>query len=696
MPDGLVRVALAHPRAIIATWLMVVIASIVVLVAGSGDIAETGYTVPGSESARVDQLIRGHIPGARGTTIVAVLEASRPNLTAPSSTVKSYFARPIRLLRRLPHVEYAEQVAAGFEGIARPPDPLLAIVPITLDLSFAATEKRVPEIERVLRNASGRGESFGLVGSVMVARRYASIARQDLVHAETLALPISLATLCVAFLSLVAAALPVVLAAFTLAATLAALNLISLQVGLSVFVINTASAVALGLSIDYALIVVSRFREERRLGAELDQAIARAMQTAGRSVIVSGLAVAASASALAAIGVSLFSSIAIGGILASLIAALAATTLLPAVLCVIGTRLDILTLRRAAAAERRGGLWRGLAKLVTTHPAAAGLTSLALLVALALPALSLRLDVSSVSELPSHDPVTVVLRRVSAVFGQGAVGLVEIVTKRPGTVAGVVRGDPAVLGDAVTLKGTGGWYLDEVDLRSPPDSDAAHRAVASLRRQLHSHGGRSLVGGVTASEMDLIGRVSSRIPVVIAVAVLVGFLALAVGLRSIIVPLKAVLSSVLSVAATLGILLRCFPSAGSHGLAFFVPIVVFAVVFGLSIDYEVFLVSRIQEAAALGHSTKTSVGIGLMRSGRPITLAALTVATVFVVFWLSALEGIRELGLGVGVAILLDVTIVRCIFVPASIILLGRWNWWFPVSRRIEQAPVGDGRLDSA
>jgi uncharacterized membrane protein YdfJ with MMPL/SSD domain len=697
MPERWVSTVLGHPRAIILVWLSVLLVAIGVLASGIGDITESGYSVPGSESARVEGLLRRYIPGHQGTTLLAVLAANHPNLTAPSSTIASYFAGPIDRLRGLPGVVAAEQVDAGFEAAAAPPGPLVAIVSIRFRLPDASVYSRVPKVEDVLRETAGPGESFGLVGSVVVARRYSTIAHQDLARVETLALPITFVVLCIAFLSLVAAALPIGLAAITLLTTLAVVHAISLKVGLSVFVINTASAVALGLNIDYALIVVTRFREERQGGSDVSQAVARTMHTAGRSVALSGLAVAASLSAMMAVGIELFSSIAIGGVCASLIAVLVATTLLPAVLCVLGERLDRFTVRWAADAALRGRVWRRLARDVTCHPITAAVASLAVLITLATPVSSLRLGISPVSELPSNDRVIAELKRVTAVFGQGATGLMEIVTTNPGRVTATVLRDPGVLGSHGTVTGTDGWYLEYVDLKAPPDSNEAHHVVIQLRRELHNDHGTTVIGGITASEIDILDRVMSRMPVVILLATLVGFAALVIGLKSIVVPLKAVLTSVLSVAAALGIVLRWLPSAAdSQGISFFVPLVMFAIVFGLSIDYEVFLLSRVQEAIRLGHSTKDAVAVGLIRSGRPITLAALTVATVFVVFWLSGLEAVRELGVGVGVAILLDVTLVRCVLVPACIVLLGRWNWWFPRFRASGSVAVGDSTLDNA
>jgi uncharacterized membrane protein YdfJ with MMPL/SSD domain len=680
---------LARPRAVLFTWLVVVLLSGFVAAGGLGDIVDGGYSVPGSGSADAEEVAARHIPGNSGTVLLALITARLPLRLAPwteaaaLAQLRSTVKRATRSLPRLPQVEAVEPVVGATRGEAGDaPNEELAIVSIRLGLSLAAAEQRLPTVEHALDETSGREVSSTLVGPAVVSYRYSIIARQDLARAERIALPVTFVMLVIAFLSVIAAALPVVLALVTVAATLTVLHVISLRVGLSVFVVNTASAVGLGLSIDYALFVVTRFREERETARSIEHALARTMRTAGRAVILSGLTIAASLSALLAVGVGLFSSMAVGGIVASLIAVLAATTLLPAAICLLGERIDRFTLRPAARAARRGTLWRRLAHIVTRHPVVAALTSVALLFTLALPSLALRLDFRDVSELPSHDPMTLALDRVAAIFGPGAVGVVEIVTTDPQAAVAVVKADGDVRRILNTTAGSDGWSRLEVVLKTAPDSDAASATVTRMRRQARGIGGRTYVGGVTATDMDLTGRVAARMPVVVAIAILVAFAALAVGLRSVIIPLKAILCSLATVAGALGILVLSFPSDHGHvGLAFFVPPFIFVLAFGLSIDYEVFLLSRVREGVRSNYSIGDSVSRGLVRSARSITLAGLTVAIVFATFSFSSLEAFRELGVGVAVAVILDVSVVRCVLVPACIVLFGRWNWWLPSFR---------------
>jgi RND superfamily putative drug exporter len=678
---------LARPRTVVVTWLLLALLSGFVAEGGLGDIADTGYSVPGSGSARVNEIAARHIPGNAGTILLALITARLPlrfgawTQAGALAQLRSDVGDATRPLPHLQHVEAVEAIVATTRHTKADatPDEEIVIAAIRVDLSLAAAEQGLAPIESALQEASGRDVSSTLIGPAVVSYRYSMIARQDLSRAERVALPLTFTMLVIAFLSVIAAALPIVLAAVTVAATLTVLDVISLHVGLSVFVVNTASAVGLGLSIDYALFMVTRFREERETANSIADALTRTMQTAGRAVILSGFTIAASLSALLAVGVGLFSSMAVGGIIASLIAVAAATTLLPATILLLGDRLDRFTLRPAARAARRKTLWRRLAHVVTTHPILAVLASVALLLTLAFPSHSLRLDFRDVSELPSRDPMTLALNRVSNIFGAGAVGLVEIATTDPAAVTRVVTADGNVQRIWKTTAGSDGWYAMEVGLKTGPDTDAANATITHIRRRLLHAAGKTYVGGLTASELDLTNRVAARMPIVIGIAILVAFGVLAAGLRSIIIPLKAMLCSLATVAATLGILVACFsPGPNDVGLAFFVPLFIFVLVFGLSIDYEVFLLSRVREGAESGYPISDSVSRGLIGSGRSITLAGLTVAIVFATFSFSSLEAFRELGVGVAVAVVLDVTVVRCVLVPACVVLLGRWNWWLP------------------
>jgi RND superfamily putative drug exporter len=674
MYDRLIKAILTSPRTIAFVWLAVILACVLIASVEAGNIANGGFLVPGSESARAESLARRHIPSFAGTLVIAALNTARPGgqlseLDAAISPVVKL--RSVRVVERVAFSTYSRSgKVAGF----------ISLYFIDLALDYVGTERRVPVIEGIIRKSDSRYLSFALLGEAAASYHYSQAIRQDLTRAELIALPITFGALVVAFLSVIAALLPVLLAVSALTLTLAIVHIISMALGLSVFVVNTASAVALGLSVDYSLIIVSRYREERELGCPSDQAVTRAMQTAGRAVLLSGLTIAAMLPALMAVGIGLFVSIALGGIVASLAAVAAALTLLPAALVLLGDRLERLSLRPAVELARRRAFWRRLARTVTSHPAIAVLCSVAALLLLAAPVRSLRFDFRTTALRAAHSPAIPVERDIASAFGPGATGPVEVVTQDPEQVSAGLRSDPGERTIWRVNEGAGGWSELDVVLRSGPNSSAARETVSRLRREFNTPGApAALIGGVTAGEMDLSGRIAERLPLVVALALLVALIALITGLKSVVIPLKALACSALSVLATLGLLKVCFPgSKEGSGIAFFVPIVTFVLVLGLSIDYEVFLLSRVREFARPGRSTATAVSRGLSLTARPITLAGLIVTTVFAAFSFSSIVAVKQLGVAVIIGVSLDITLVRWILSPACVVLAGRWNWWLP------------------
>jgi putative drug exporter of the RND superfamily len=669
---------IAHPRVVVLVWLCALLACGAIIGNEPGDIADDGFSVPGSESARAEEIARRNIPTFSGPPILAVLTSSRPGGETMQRAALEAAVKPVKSLRYIEAVEPVER-PAHYE--ARGGQGRTVVVDlIRVNQPLAITVARVPAIEAQLRRATGKDLEFALLGEVPETYHDSAIIRDDVARAEFIALPVVLLMLLIAFLSLVAAVMPILLAVATLVCTLAFVHLLSLVCGLNIFVINTATAIALGLSIDYSLIIVTRFREERERAGSVQAAITRAMNTAGRAITLSGLTIATILPASLLVGVGLFTSIAVGGMIASLLAVLAATTLLPATLVLIGDRLDRFSFRPAVEAFHRATFWRRLATFVTEHPLIAVFASAVVLFALAIPALSLRLDFRTVALAPAHSASTRAEQNIAAAYGPGATGLVEIVTRNEAGARNILRADPNVRGVWRAATGKDGWAEMDVVLKTGPNSAATRQTVDRLRRKF-SVGGKTtaLVGGITAGEMDLAARVLNRLPVVIVVASLIGLVMLTLGLKSILIPAKAMVCSALSVAATLGLLQTCFPSSGEQaGIAFFVPIVTFALVLGLAIDYEIFLLTRIQEAAKADQDTSVAVSHGLMRTARLITLAGLVVAAVFLAFSFSSLRAVRELGVSATIGIVLDISLVRWLLSPACVVLAGRWNWWFP------------------
>jgi uncharacterized membrane protein YdfJ with MMPL/SSD domain len=681
----LISGVVAHPRIVVLTWLCGFLACGLIAGIEPGDIADNGFLVPGSGSARAEDIARRNIPTFSGPPILLVLTSSHPGRESVVRKMQQAdletAVEPLRKLRDIEAVERVEKPA--YYRYRRSHDRTLVVDLVRMNQPLATAVGRIPEIESTLKRAAGKYVEFALLGEVAETYHDSAIIRQDIARAEFIALPVVFFMLVVAFLSVVGAAMPVLLAVATLACTLAFVHLLSLVFGLSIFVVNTATAISLGLSIDYSLIIVTRFREERELLGAVRPAITRAMQTAGRAVLLSGMTITLLLPALAVVGVGLFTSIVLGGVIASSFAVCTASTLLPATLVLVGERLDRLSFRPAVAALHRGTFWRRLAGFVTTRPLIAALVSLAILLALATPALSLKLDYRTAALAPTHSAATREEKNIDAAYGPGATGLVEVVTRDANGVRGDLLADPNVAGIWREATGRGRWTEMDVILKTGPNSGATRKTVERLRQELSVGTTTALVGGITAGEMDLASRVSSRMPLVVLLACVIGLIVLVLGLKSIVIPIKAMICSALSLGATLGLLQVCFPSSGEQaGIAFFVPIVTFGLVLGLSIDYEVFLLSRVREMAAAKHGSAAAVSYGLIRTARPITLAGLVVATVFLAFSFSSLRAVQELGVAVTIGIVLDVSLVRWLLSPACVVLAGRWNWWFPRGRR--------------
>lgn len=693
MLDRLARIVAANPRIVVLTWGLLATVGVAAAVGVFGQLGNRNSVVSGSESQRAASTITRNIPGHAGSEVFAVLTVRNP---APHSlgryvvhpdaplaltVIQGMRQRAIRMIeRRLTGVQDVRRSRAVATTVVMNRRPRfvegVTVMSIPLALDSSSAEKRLDAIRSETSAASGRFVSIGIIGGIAFSERYSELAREDLTRAEAVALPLTLTILLIAFLSVIAAALPLLLAVATLLVTFIFLYLLGLQMGLSPFVTNTASVLALGLSVDFSLFMVMRYREELATSPTVEHALRKTMTTTGRAVLLSGTTIAAALLSLSATGITTFTSMAIGASLATSMAVVAALTLLPALLCLLEARIDHLSVGRVTTDARRGRLWPYFARLSTSHPIVVLVACCSLLLVLALPSLSMDLKVSTLSALPERDPVANDVQRVVKAFGQGAGSPVQIVTKQDrSAVSATLNRDAGVERLWEWIDGEHGWLKVQAILKTPPDARASQRTVDRLRRKLGTAARPTYLGGLTATTRDLTARIASRASVVVLVAVLIGTALLAIGLRSILIPIKAMLGTLLSVAAALGIVSLIFGS-----MEFFVPLLVFAIVFGLSVDYEVFLISRIREYLEEGCTTHDAVSRGLVASGRSITLAALTLATIFGALALAALNGFQQLGVAIAIAVLLDATLVRCMLVPASVAVLGKWNWWLPAS----------------
>jgi uncharacterized membrane protein YdfJ with MMPL/SSD domain len=516
---------------------------------------------------------------------------------------------------------------------------------------------------------------------------------RDLVRAETLSLPVLLVLLVVIFGGLVAAGMPLLIGGLAILGAFVAIRLLTLATDVSVFAINVITLIGLGMAIDYALFVVSRFREELAAGHDTPEAIQRTMITAGRTVMVSGLTIALALASLLIYPQVFLRSMGFGGMAAVLVAMLGALTVLPALLAVLGPRVNALRIptpwRRREHATGAG--WARLARSVMRRPWLYVVGVVAILAVFAAPAVRMEFGGFDERVLPAGTEPRMVADRLAADFPGSTVGPIEVLVsgipaaeaqrfaQQVGQVPGVTgvrvtasRGDSTLLSATYTGESTG---------------EVAQDAVRTIRDLPEPSGAEVLVTGRSAADLDLISSLASRLPwmaLIMAAATLV-LLFLAFG--SVVLPIKAVLMNLVSIGASFGVVVWIFQDGHLADLLGFTPtgfiepsnpILMLAVLFGLATDYEVFLLSRVREEWDRTGDNTASVAHGLARTGRIITAAALLLIVVVAGFATGGIMFIKLIGVGMIVAIVVDATLVRALLVPATMRLLGRWNWWAP------------------
>ena len=523
--------------------------------------------------------------------------------------------------------------------------------------------------------------------------------QHDLTFAEELVFPVLLLLTLWVFRSLVAALLPIVCCALTFLGGLLVLRLVDLAMPVSTYALNIVTGIALGLGIDYSLLLVSRYREElARHGPGLE-AVRRTTATAGRTVAFSAVTVAAAIATLAIFPLGFLRSMGIAGALVAPVAGLVSLTVLPALFILLGERVNALSPRRwRRAAERtargeRGG-WYRFARALMRRPVPVAIAASALLLVCALPFLSIRFTGIDATVLPAKVSSRVVSEAVTHDFAPTVVTPIYAVVR--GTNADAEAYAARIRAPLVPPPLRLGRNVWEVRASSgkPFLDDASQRLVEQMR----ALPGGAVVGGATAQFLDQKHTLGETLPVAAALLCAVTFVLLWLATRSLVLPLKALLMNLLTLAATFGILVFVFQDGRLEGLLDYrgqgaleltQPVLLFAVAFGLSTDYGIFLLTRIREAWDSGLSNREAVAIGLERTGRIITAAALLFCIAVGSFATSQIILVKEIGVGVALAVLIDASIVRALLVPSLMAILGRWNWW-PSSRAVAGAR-GDG-----
>jgi uncharacterized membrane protein YdfJ with MMPL/SSD domain len=581
----------------------------------------------------------------------------------------------------------------SFERIDRI-DPLLA--------ATAAAQRANPSL---------RIEQFG---DASVQKEVDRSIADDFKQAQRLSVPLTLAILVIAFGALAAAGVPVLLAITAVMATLGLLAIPSQVQAVDPAVSEVVLLMGMAVGVDYALFYLRREREERAAGKGPEAALEAAAATSGRSVLVSGLTVMTAMAGMYFTGDRVFESFATGGIIVVAVAVIGSLTVLPALLSKLGDRVmkgRVPILGRRREQGRESGFWSAVLRPVLRHPAIAATLAAVVLVALAIPALGMKAGNPGVNGLPQDLAVTKTLNRMQAAFPGGSLPTQVVVRAPraigPGVTAAIGRLERRALA-------SGGFHEPmQVDVNGPKTvavvsmpiagngtDDASNSALATLRDRIipaafvDGGGVTANVTGMTASSKDFTDQMRSRAPIVFGFVLAVAFLLLLVTFRSIVIPIEAIVLNMLSVGAAYGALVLVFQDGWFQSLLGFkstgaieswLPLFLFVVLFGLSMDYQVFIVSRIREAFGRGMKTEDAVEHGIESTASVVTSAALVMVAVFGIFASLGALMLKEMGVGLAVAVFVDATLVRAVLLPATMKLLGDWNWYLP--RRLGWLP---------
>ena len=610
-------------------------------------------------------------PSTQSFRVFAQLQAASGTLPGPSLIVVATPRQAVRaaaILRRTP----------GIAGV----DPRAAVSRDRQRLLVAAsfTSKGPGSVEQLARSLPG------IVGGTALANEEVSKASErDLVRAELLAFPLLLLLALWIFRGFVAALLPVAAGGLTLVSTLALLRLVNSAWPVSVFALNLVTGAALGLAIDYSLLLVSRYREELARQGAGREALRTTLTTAGRTVAFSAFTVAAAFGSLLVFPLRFLRSMAIGGLIVAPLAGVVALTLLAALFALLGERVNALAPRRwQRAAERAArpdehGTWYRFAHWVMRRPVPVAVGSATLLVVLGLPFLGVRFIGVDATVLPKSSSPRQAEDALHRYFAPGLDAPLHIAVRSPAVAARFAR-LPGVR-DVTRPKQLGShlWSVDVI-----PRAGVMSAQTKSLVRAVRAIPGAA-VGGRTAWYLDTAASLRRHLPYALAILALTTFALLYLVTRSLVLPLKALLMNLLGLSAAFGVLVWIFQDGRLEGLLGYTsqgaleltqPVLLFAIAFGLATDYGVFLLSRIKEAHDTGLPNREAVALGLERTGRVVTAAALLFCVAVGAFATSSILIVKELGIGIAVAVAIDATLVRALLVPSLMAILGDWNWW--------------------
>jgi heme transporter len=689
-------------------WLLALLPAIYLTVTQSGHLTGGGFEVAGSQSLRVHDDLQEHYPD-QGTSPLALVAAPRADASYEDMNAAATFLQQV--------AGQVSDVAVVKNPVQPAPEPDRPYV-VSLRLDSANNNSSASDAAKKLRAKVGvQGERPGemengrvrlyVIGQGALSTAAAANTKHDIAAAERWNLPIILIVLLAVFGSLAAAAIPLALGICTVAITMGLVYLLSNYITMSVFVTSTVSMFGIALAVDYSLFILMRFREELRAGRQPQEAVDAAMATSGLAVVLSGMTVVASLTGIYLIDTPALASMATGAILAVAVAMLTSTTMTPAVLATFGRA----AAKRSAALHwsrrpetTQSRFWSRWIGGVMRRPWLSALAASAVLLLMAVPALSMVLGNSLLRQFDSSHEIRAGVSAAAEALGPGALGPVQVLVAFPdGNASSPAHGqtlaairqkmgqapDMASVTAPVFADNNSSALLSGV-LSVDPEDLGARSSIAWMRAHLPEAAGDGSaqvnVGGPTALIKDFDDQVARTQPLVLVFVALIAFVMLLISIQSVFLAFKGVLMTVLSVAAAYGSLVMVFQWGWLEKLGFApitsidstVPPLVLAMTFGLSMDYEIFLLTRIRERFLQTGHTHDAVAYGVSTSARTITSAALIMIAVFIGFAFAGMPLVAEIGVACAVAIAVDATVVRLVLVPALMAMFAHWNWWLP------------------
>jgi RND superfamily putative drug exporter len=709
--ERLARASATHPWRAIGAWAVLVGLAVVAVgsLLGSGLTSEMKFRAGEPGSVTADRLIRERLSGPHKVTDFVIVRSA--DLTVDDPAFQTYVNELAGKVRAL-GPDVVESASTYY--MAKDPglvsrDKRATLIPVVMAGGIDEALKNVDTLHETAAAAQGNGFTIAQAGEASLNEMFTSLAESDLQRGEIFGIPAALIVLVIVFGAVLAACMPIVLSLISIALALALTALIGHVYPMNTFVLNILTMMGLAVGIDYTLFVISRYREERAKGLEKLDAIAATGATANRAIFFSGMTVVLAMVGMVIVPIDIMISMGVGVMLVVFTTLLTAIIALPAVMSVLGDRIDALRvpfLGRAAArrASGNGGIWERLAQSIMRRPVVWLSVAVTVLLVLASPVVMM--NTGSNTQSAAHLPDTHYAKQgwdiLARDFSLGKANPLQIVVDGPAASAqvkqGIARLQSAMKEDGrfapaqVTVNKAGDLTLLTTALAGDPVADSTQALVKHLRSDIiptafTGDANHVYVTGTTAGVVDYLGFFDTWLPIVLLVVLSLSFVLLLVAFRSIVIPAQAIAMNLLSVGASYGLLVLVFQKGvGAKLLGLtqvetieaWVPLFLFALLFGLSMDYQVFLLSRIKERFDRSGDTREAVGYGLGRTAAIITGAAAIMVCVFGGMATGELVMFQQMGFGLAVAVLIDATVVRTIIVPSAMELLGERNWYLP------------------